>query len=568
MKLNHIFLLLAVALSSSLFAQHNEEVTIEGTYRPKVNKVDKILMKPETSETSFSMPSTEIHLLDIQHPFTMELDKLTALTYNAKNASKEAVTENFLMAGMGTRISPVFLYKHHSKLAKNLALGVGIDHFSSWLNMKDYGPSSFMNNAFDVSLTSSRYNNYQLGGGIYYKNDLYHFYGFHPTVSDVSVLEDATRQTYNTIGAHYGVTSASTRLGEFSHHGDIDYHFLFDRFDGREHDVRLNYELDYAASWWGKKSNPQNVGMRLDFQYAYFSGYLYETQKGVALNYLNRLQFQVNPYFEMKDDFYRLHLGVNADVMNDVPRFGVYPDVKGSLFVMNKKLEFYAGLNGGRKLVTYSGLIEENPFLGREVNEIASPTVKLGFEGGFRTNVLETLDIHVGVRYRNTANDLFFYPTSGSSSNNPLGTNHCFGVVMDDTRLVSVLANVRWLAMDDLTLDAGFAYNHYTMTNLPHPWYRPATEGDLKISYTFDDKLALNAFFLYQGGRYDGEVNVGGSSSKMKDVFDLGLGADYKIKDGFTVFAKLDNVANQKYQIYYNYPVTGIQFYAGVKLQF
>ena len=158
MKLNHIFLLLAVALSSSLFAQHNEEVTIEGTYRPKVNKVDKILMKPETSETSFSMPSTEIHLLDIQHPFTMELDKLTALTYNAKNASKEAVTENFLMAGMGTRISPVFLYKHHSKLAKNLALGVGIDHFSSWLNMKDYGPSSFMNNAFDVSLTSSRYN--------------------------------------------------------------------------------------------------------------------------------------------------------------------------------------------------------------------------------------------------------------------------------------------------------------------------------------------------------------------------------------------------------------------------
>ena len=209
MHIKPIFLILALAIGTTLFAQHNEEVTIEGTYRPKVNKVDKILMKPETPEPSFSMPSTEIHLLDIEHPFVMELEKLAALNYNAKNATRDAGKENFLMAGIGTRVSPIFLYKHHSKLTKELALGVGVQHFSTWLNIKDYGPSGLMNNAFDVSLTSSHFKNVQLGGNVYYKNDLYHYYGFHPTVADVSTLEDATRQTFNTIGAHIGIASAS-----------------------------------------------------------------------------------------------------------------------------------------------------------------------------------------------------------------------------------------------------------------------------------------------------------------------------------------------------------------------
>ena len=42
MNIKHIVLGVSLLLSVSAFAQHNEEVTIEGTYRPKVNKVNKI----------------------------------------------------------------------------------------------------------------------------------------------------------------------------------------------------------------------------------------------------------------------------------------------------------------------------------------------------------------------------------------------------------------------------------------------------------------------------------------------------------------------------------------------
>ena len=138
---------------------------------------------------------------------------------------------------------------------------------------------------------------------------------------------------------------------------------------------------------------------------------------------------------------------------------------------------------------------------------------------------------------------------------------------------MSVLADVRVKLRNSLTADLGFAYNGCKPTTEEYAWYRPTTEGKLKLTYDFDDKLAFNTSFLYQGGRYAKVVEYGNqgltySTQKLKDVFDLSLGADYKVDDQLTAFALLDNVACQKYQLYYNYPVTGIQLFAGVKLKF
>ncbi len=122
----------------------------------------------------------------------------------------------------------------------------------------------------------------------------------------------------------------------------------------------------------------------------------------------------------------------------------------------------------------------------------------------------------------------------------------------------------------------GFAYNNCKPTHEDYAWYRPTTEGKLKLTYDVNERLAFNTTFLYQGGRYAKIWDDGPYwkyppryyAEKLKDVFDLSLGADYKINDQVTAFALLDNVAHQKYQLFYNYPVTGIQFFAGVKLKF
>jgi len=306
------------------------------------------------------------------------------------------------------------------------------------------------------------------------------------------------------------------------------------------------------------------------FQYEYFeSSHLDQTMMPVA-NRNDLYLFKVNPFFEMGGEYYKLRLGVRLDGVNRIQEedkfFAVRPDVSGSLFVLNKKLEFYAGLNGGRKLLTYSEIITENPFVENNLMLLAQ-NVKLGFEGGMRTNIMEFVDLHLGVRYRHTDNDSF-YVLKYEFVDNELISNK-FDLIYDETKLVTVMADVRVKLRNSLTADLGFAYNNCKPTNEEYAWYRPTTEGKLKLTYDLNDKLAFNTTFLYQGGRYAKVFTSDGyQSEKMKDVFDLSLGADYKVNDQLTAFVLLDNVACQKYQLYYNYPVTGIQLFAGVKLKF
>ena len=570
MKIKHIAIIVSFLLSVSAFAQHNEEITIEGAYRPKVNKVDKIVLKPDMPEQVFDMPDTKVKVLDIERRSRLNLDKFSPLAYYSKKNSGDNAAKNFLLAGFGSRISPVFLFNHNSRLTKSLGLSVGLKHFSSWLDIQDYAPSGFMNNAVEVGLTDRNFYGMQLRGKVYYKNDAYHYYGLKTaewTLNPVTLTHSAPQQMYNTIGTRIGFSSTNNNLGVLKHNADFNYHCLFWNVGrGVEHFARMNYDLAYVDSWWGKKNYPQRVGVVVDVQYGFNDIY--------AQNDVSRGLVKLTPYFEMSDDFYRLHLGVGLDAASKfdgtAELFGIYPDVKGSLFVLNKVLEFYAGLDGGCKWRTYSDLIEENPFVFMP-SKLEISQVKLGFEGGVRTNILNTVDAHVGVRYRNIENDCFFRQqiipaTDGMTMDRPYNS---FELVYDETSTVSVLGNVRWLAMDGLTVDAGFTYNHCDPVKEEHAWYRPETEGTLNVNYQLNDDLSFDASFLYQGGRWAQYVQeVSAKSVKMRDVYDLGLGANYRIKDQFSVFVKADNLLAQKYQLFYDYPVTGIEVFAGLKLAF
>ena len=371
----YILIFSIVLLAMQVFAQHDEQVTVEGKYRPKVNKVSKLQLNPETPQPSYDLPSTEVNPMEAKQKFALDLEKIAPTGYAAKNDKLVEPTKNFLMAGIGTRLSPIFLYKHNSMLTKTLGLGVGVKHNSSWVKMKDYAPSGYMNNAFDINLSTSKFDGLQLDGGVYFKNDMYHFYGMNlaeipETLTPEQIAAACPRQTYNTIGGHLGLASTTTRVGEFSHDGHLDYLYMFNR----EHAIDLGYTLGYADNWWGDKSHPQKVGVKLDFQYDYCMG-----QEPHFFN-VSRVLFAVNPFFEMSGGFYRLHLGVRLDgttKYTDEDRFlAVRPDVSASLFILNNKLEFYAGLNGGRQLLCFSDLVNDNPFVNPGINpSLCTPNV-------------------------------------------------------------------------------------------------------------------------------------------------------------------------------------------------
>ena len=104
----YILIFSIVLLAMQVFAQHDEQVTVEGKYRPKVNKVSKLQLNPETPQPSYDLPSTEVNPMEAKQKFSLDLEKIAPTGYAAKNDKLVEPTKNFLMAGIGTRLSPIF----------------------------------------------------------------------------------------------------------------------------------------------------------------------------------------------------------------------------------------------------------------------------------------------------------------------------------------------------------------------------------------------------------------------------------------------------------------------------
>ncbi len=553
-------------LSGLLLAQHNEQVTVEGTYRPKVNKVDKITLTPEIPETSFSFPDPDVEVKDVEHKFDIDLEKLSPVGHSSKNDVMVEPTENFLMAGLGSLVSPLFLYRHNSQLSRNIDLGVGVQHFSSWLNRRDYAPSSFMDNDLNLDL-NVKLDGYQLNNKVYYANNMVHYYGYrlNDSLFASSELEQkCPRQTYNTIGVNSTLSSTDTHPGAIQHGVGMGYRYTYDRLGAAEHFLDLNGNVCYAEKWWGDKESRQSVGANLGFVYDHYGS----SFGRVPIAGHGRFIIRFNPYFNMKGRFYRLRLGMRLESVGPSSHaiktyLTVRPDIEGSLYVFDKKVEFYTGIGGGRKLYSYSDLIGENPFIHPTV-PLRFQNLKFAFDAGVRGNILNCIDLHLGVRYRNTDDDYFFVPSLREDIYNS------FTLEYDHVEEVSVLADMRYKYSDNLNVEGHLAYHHYDTDVEQYAWYRPEFEAKAKAIYFFNENLDFNATLLLKTApyakRYVGENVV--EPLLLRPCADLSLGADYRLNEQIAVFATVDNLFNSRYHLYVDYPVTGFQLFGGIKAKF
>ena len=168
------YLILSVLCLLFFFANaqsHNEQVTVEGKYRPQIKRSERIVKNPAEPSNDFFLPNYSVEDRDFDFDYDLEVETLSAMQYKGQYGVEEK--ENFLKAGIGSRLSPVFLFRHYSDLSRKMSLGVGVNHYSSWLNMKDYKKSSFMNNAFDL-VSNVKFKSGQLRVSGNYKYDMYY----------------------------------------------------------------------------------------------------------------------------------------------------------------------------------------------------------------------------------------------------------------------------------------------------------------------------------------------------------------------------------------------------------
>lgn len=541
---NIVIALLLMFTCTLLKAQsHNEEVTIEGSFTPNIKKSERIMLNPELPKHNFNIPDYQIVTKDFSYDYMLDLEPISPVLYN--NVDDYDLTNNFVKVGIGTQLSPDFLFRHYSALSRNTTLGVGVAHNSTWLKMKDYEPNSnYMNNDFSVSM-SNRLSRLQLHSYIDYDYDMYNL-SYNPNIMTQDVPN--TERYINSLNAKLLVNNNETSYRSLYDEFLLDYTFTGIKGGVQENLVKFKTHLEHSNSWFRKGKGIQTLSVDINADF----------------NYIEQSQFliSINPYLAFDGEFYNLRLGFRADAKtNSIDFGGVYPDIKGSLYLFGRNLEFYAGLGGKTKINTLKEILSENPFIVSDITNMSEfdyEKTNIDFKGGLKFKILNKVSAHLGVRYRKVNNYIFYGQPS------TFDKLRMFGVYLEDCNVFNFLADVHVRISDKVKTVADFTYNHFDLFG-DLPWCEPKVEFKLRGLYNYNENWNFNVAAYVEGKRYilyDREVE------ELKPICDIQLGCDYNLNNNLSFYGEVKNLIHNKYQMYYGYPSYGFQMFVGFKYRF
>ena len=554
-----LFLLFATA---SLNAQsHNEEVTVEGSFTPHIKKSERVLMNPQLPKHEFNIPDYKVNTQDFFYNYKLDLEPVSPMSYN--DVMSHDITNNFIKIGLGTRLSPDVLFRHYSDLTRNMSLGIGLTHNSTWTNMKDYDNSKYMNNAFNLSM-NNKFSGSQLRTFIDYHNDMYNL-----KYSPDTNIDDApdTKRFINSLGvkllSNNNQTSYRSLYDEFL----LDYNYTGIQGGVMENLIKFNAYIEHSNSWFRNSDGIQTLSVDIKAE----------------LNNISHTLFIItaNPRLDFDGEYYNLHLGFRVDAKtNSTSMGGIYPDIKGSLYLFNRNIEFYAGLGGKTKINTLKEILSENPFIISDLTNMGEfdyEKTRFDFQGGLKLKVLNMINGHVGVRYRKIENKVFY----ASSLTQP----GAFDIILNNCHVFNFYADLHVKINDKIKLVGDFAYNDYDFikermtadfpVTIAHAWYKPKVEFALRGVYKYNDKWNFNIASYFEGKRYaltditkyENEYDFDGVK-ELKPICDIQLGCDYNFNDDLSFYAEIKNLIHNKYQMYYGYPSYGFQAFLGFKYRF
>ncbi len=551
---NIITTLSLLFVTSLLNAQsHNEEVTVEGTFTPHIKKSERITINPQLPKHEFNIPDYQVNTQDFFYNYKLDLEPVSPVLYN--NVNSYDITNNFLKIGLGTRLSPDVLFRHYSDLTRNMSLGIGVAHNSTWLSMKDYPNSKYMNNAFSAAATN-RFSRFQLHSFVDYHYDMYYLNSDTDTKRNIHSLNVE-------LMANNNETSYRSLYSEFM----LDYNYSGIQGGMQENLAKFKAHVEHSNSWFRNSNGIQTLAVDIN----------------ADIDNINQTLFIIaaNPYLSFDGEYYKLHLGFRVDAKtNSTSLGGIYPDLKGSLYLFERNFELYANLGGKTKINTLKDILAENPFIVSDLTNMGEfdyEKTQLDFNGGLKFKALNKIGGHIGVRYRKIENKVFYI----SSLTQP----DVFDIILNDCYVFNFYADLHVKINDKIKVVGDFVYNNYDfikarMTDdfpvtIAHAWYKPKVEFALRGAYKYNKNWNFNMATYFEGKRYaltdmtkyENEYDFDGIK-ELKPICDIQLGCDYNFNDDLSFYAEIKNLIHNKYQMYYGYPSYGFQAFLGFKYRF
>lgn len=270
----------------------------------------------------------------------------------------------------------------------------------------------------------------------------------------------------------------------------------------------------------------------------------------------NYTSLDMNPYYLLQNDDWMLRLGAHVDLAFGFGKtFRAAPDVYAQYNFADSYL-LYAQAKGGKLQNDFRRLETICPY-GKLTGQTDATYEQLNAALGLKASPVTGLWMNIYGGYQNLKNDL----VQGFDGQSLLlygqnTSNFYFG------------AEVSYSYKDIFAIAASGTYRNWdTKKDEANPYadsalrFKPALEADLHA-----DIRPISPLLFKLGYQHIARQKTEGTT--VDAVSNLYAGLEYKLFKGISIYARANNLLNQKYQYYWGYPAEGINFVGGVSFCF
>ncbi|WP_264565171.1 TonB-dependent receptor [Flavobacterium sp. N3904] len=573
--------ILLLLLSQLSFAQNKQEnigtevVNVVKPYTPTISDAFKVKEVPViTTEENAKKENVKYSILPFPVASTFSPSKGNA--EGVEKAKQIQLFKNYAALGIGNYGTLNAELYVTDNLNNNEYVGGMFRHQSSQGGIKNVVlEDSFYDTAIDLIYGSNEEDlawNIKAG----YQNQIFNWYGLPssfvgPSASPAAIaLVDNInpQQSYNTISAsgsialEEGVLSmADLNFNHFSDaYGSSENRFFAEptvKFDVMDEAIQTKISVDYVGGSF--KSN-------------------YDGTNTAALKY-GFTNIGIVPSFVMKKEDWTIDIGAgfvySMDNENKSNKFYIYPSVTASLKVVGDLMIFYSGAIGNLEQNSYKDFVDGNPFLSPTLTIMPTNEMYNMF-GGLKGKLASTISYDIKGSYTYDENKALYL--SNNFNENPTNANYAFGnslqVVYDDMKIIRFYGELKADLTKSVTVEVDGTFSSYSNKIQTEAWNLPAIQLNSTLDFAVTEKWFAGVNLFYVGERKDQQLNTDivyvtpPSPITLASYFDLNANVRYKYSERFTTYLKLNNITNNGYQKWLNYPVQGFQVLLGANYKF
>lgn len=594
-------LMLTLLCVGPALAQTNQDTLIrrdlvlEKEYVPVIESTDKLLILPETEPVNQEKRRADFSLVGSPAPLKGVYRPLPAPVLISQYPASEK-WGYFSFAG-GSKAAFLGDAQLNLQRQSKQTLDFRLLHrsiFGDITNSIGERNRSYMNQNRLLGNYTLHLPGHELKVGLGQRYNSWNYYGWWKTPADLLIPNPNEISAPNQwlSDSEYALSLASKQTNQaFSYQVGLSGHLFYlgkglhapgttDKQKGaREGTLAFKGAVAYQVSdnvAIGANARLTSFSYREPDTYTLYQAY-YDNPAAYANAFAKQSWLDVNPFARFTWRQWQVDAGLNVAVPSlENERVKFAPNLSGSTS-LSDKAAFRVLLDGGVLLHSYRDGFELNPYLDPFI-KLKTAYRPINLEAAIDWRPVKALRLTPRVGYSRTNDKAFFYNALPGSSDR---INDAYGQVfsalyMNENRLsvgseayYNFRSRLRFFAeahfnqyinySDDANVDAQLAGNRKA-------WYQPGVDARLRLDASPMKQLSLFADYQLMALRYAPTSTE--FMHRMSDIHDLSLGATWQLGTNVQLFVRLNNLLDQRYEVWNAYKVHGLSALIGGYVSF